>query len=45
MKATIDDLESNTKLTNISDMYIVISDFKKGYQPTVVRTTQVLRTT
>ena len=34
MKATIDDLESNTKLTNIRDVYIVIGDFKKGYQPT-----------
>ena len=33
-KATIDDLETNTKLTIIRDMYIVISDFKKGYQPT-----------
>ena len=34
VKATIDDLESNTKLTNIRDMCIVIGDFKKGYQPT-----------
>ena len=33
-KATIDDLETNTKLTNIRDRYFVISDFKKGYQPT-----------
>ena len=39
LKATIDDLETNTKLTNIRDLYIVISDFKKDYKP---RTTIVI---
>ena len=33
LKATIDDFETNTKLTNIRDLYIVITDFKRGYQP------------
>ena len=30
LKATIDDYENNTKLTNIRELYIVISDFKMG---------------
>ena len=33
LKATIDDLETKSKLTSIRDLYTVISDFKKGYQP------------
>jgi hypothetical protein len=38
LKATIDDIGTNTKLTNIRELSIVISDFKKSYQP---RTTTV----
>ena len=33
MKAKIEELESNSKIKNIRDLYQGISDFKKGYQP------------
>jgi flagellar basal body rod protein FlgC len=33
MKAKIDELETNSKITNIRDLYRGINDFKKGYQP------------
>ena len=33
LKAKIDELETNSKTNNISDLYRGISDFKKGYQP------------
>ena len=33
MKAKIDELEANSKIKNIRDLYRVISYFKKGYQP------------
>ena len=29
----IEDLETNSKIKNITDLYRGISDFKKGYQP------------
>ena len=29
----IEDLETNSKIKNIGDLYRGISDFKKGYQP------------
>jgi hypothetical protein len=33
MKAKIDELETNSNIKNISDLYRGINDFKKGYQP------------
>ena len=33
LKAKIENLETNNKIKNISDLYRGISDFKKGYQP------------
>ena len=33
LKAKIGDLETNSKIKNIRDLYRGISDFKKGYQP------------
>ena len=33
LKAKIEDLETNSKIKNIRDLYRGISDFKKGYQP------------
>ena len=33
LKAKIEDLETNSKIKNIRDLYRSISDFKKGYQP------------
>ena len=33
LKAKIEELESNSKMKNIMDLYRDISDFKKGYQP------------
>ena len=33
LKAKIDELETNSKIKNIRDLYRGISDFKKGYQP------------
>jgi hypothetical protein len=33
MKATIDELETNSKIKDIRDWYSGISDFKKGHQP------------
>jgi len=35
MKAKIDELETNSKITNIRDLYRGINDFKKGYQPRI----------
>jgi hypothetical protein len=32
LKAKIEDLETNSKIKNIRDLYRGISDFKKGYQ-------------
>ena len=32
-KAKIDELETNTKVKNVGDLYRCINDFKKGYQP------------
>ena len=32
-KAKIEELENNSKIKNIRDLYRGISDFKKGYQP------------
>jgi len=33
LKAKIEELETNSKVKNIRDLYRGISDFKKGYQP------------
>jgi len=33
LRAKIEELETNSKIKNISDLYWGISDFKKGYQP------------
>ena len=33
LKAKIEDLETNSKIKYIRDLYRGISDFKKGYQP------------
>ena len=33
LKSKIEDLETNSKIKNIRDLYRGISDFKKGYQP------------
>ena len=33
LKAKIEDLETNSKINNIRDLYRGISNFKKGYQP------------
>ena len=33
LRAKIEELETNSKIQNIRDLYRGISDFKKGYQP------------
>jgi hypothetical protein len=33
LKAKIEELETNSKINNIRDLYRVINDFKEGYQP------------
>ena len=33
MTAKIEELETNSKIKNIRDLYRGINDFKKGYQP------------
>ena len=33
LRAKIEELETNSKIQNIRDLYRVITDFKKGYQP------------
>ena len=33
MKANIEELETNSKIKNVRDLYRGFSDFKKGYQP------------
>ena len=33
LKAKINELETNSKIKNIKDLYRGINDFKKGYQP------------
>jgi phage tail protein X len=33
MKAKIEELETNSKIKNVRDLYWGINDFKKGYQP------------
>jgi len=33
LRAKIEELETNSKVKNIRDLYMGISDFKKGYQP------------
>jgi hypothetical protein len=36
LKAKIEELEANSKINNISDLYRGINDFKKGYQPSTI---------
>ena len=36
LKAKIEELETNSKIKNIRDLYRGISDFKKGYQPRTI---------
>ena len=33
LKAKIEELENNSKIKNVRDLYRGINDFKKGYQP------------
>jgi len=33
LRAKIEELETNSKIQNIRDLYRGINDFKKGYQP------------
>ena len=33
MKVKIEELETNSKINNVMDLYRSINDFKKGYQP------------
>jgi len=33
LEAKIEELETNSKINNIRDLYRGINDFKKGYQP------------
>jgi len=33
LRAKIEELETNSKIQNIKDLYMGINDFKKGYQP------------
>ena len=35
LKAKIEDLETNSKIKNIRDLYRGINDFKNGYQPRI----------
>ena len=35
LKDNIDELETNSKIKNIRDLYRGISEFKKGYQPRI----------
>jgi len=43
-KAKIEELETNSKIKNIRDLYRGINDFKKGYQPrtNIVKMTKVI---
>ena len=36
LKAKIEELETNSKIHNVSDLYRDISDYKKGYQPRTI---------
>jgi len=36
LKSKIDELETNSKINNIRDLYRSINDFKKGYQPRTI---------
>jgi len=36
LKAKIEELETNSKVNNVTDLYRGINDFKKGYQPRTV---------
>jgi len=36
LKATIEELETNSKLNNARDLYRGINDFKKGYPPRTI---------
>ena len=36
MKAKIEELETNSKINNVRDLYRCINDFKKGYQPRAI---------
>jgi hypothetical protein len=33
LKTKIEELETNSKINNVRDLYRVINDFQKGYQP------------
>ena len=36
LKAKIEELETNSKVSNVRDLYRGINDFKKGYQPRTI---------
>ena len=38
LKVEVEELETNSKINNVRDLYRGVNDFKKGYQP---RTTTV----
>jgi len=37
LKAILEELETNSKIKNIRDLYRGINDFKNGYQPRTIR--------
>jgi len=37
LETKFDELETNSKIKNIRDLYRDISDFKKGYQPSIIQ--------
>ena len=36
LKGKIEELETNSKINNVRDLYWGINDFKKGYQPRTI---------
>ena len=36
LKAKIEELETNSKINNVRDLYRGINDFKKGYEPRTI---------
>jgi hypothetical protein len=36
LKVKIEDLETNSKIKNVRDLYMGINDFKKGHQPRTI---------
>jgi len=36
LKAKIEEIETNSKVNDVRDLYIGINDFRKGYQPRIL---------